>query len=386
MKDRIKKKIIRVATVPISLNILLRGQLSFLSHHYEVLAVSGSGQDLTDVQEREKIRVCPLKMERGISPLKDIISVVKLYRLFKKEKPLIVHSITPKAGLLSMLAGKAACVPIRMHTFTGLIFPSRKGILQNVLIWMDRLLCYCATNVYPEGEGVKADLLKYKITSKPLKVLANGNVNGVDLSVFDPMAYSANDNATLKSVLNIENSFVFIFVGRITKDKGINELIAAFRSVSEFRKNVRLILVGELERSSKPSPKTILEIENNENIRYMGFKEDIRPLLAVSDCLILPSYREGFPNVVLQAGAMGLPSIVTDINGCNEIIIEGVNGTIIDKRDVVSLHNSMLKMIDDDEFHHRLKLNARTMINTRYNQRIVWDALLKEYRSLDYNV
>ncbi len=177
-------KIIRTSTVPISLNILLKGQLKFLAQFFTVIGVSGDGQDLEEVEKREGIKTYPIEMERGISPVKDLVSLYRLYLLFKVEKPQIVHSITPKAGLLTMLAGKMAGVPIRMHTFTGLIFPTRKGLVQKLLIKMDKLLCWSATNIYPEGKGVKDDLIKYKITSKPLKVLANGNVNGIDLDYF----------------------------------------------------------------------------------------------------------------------------------------------------------------------------------------------------------
>lgn len=146
-------KLIRLSTVPLSLNILLKGQLSFLNNFFNIIAVSGNGPDLNVVAEREGVLVYSIEMERKISPFKDVVSLVKLYFYFRNERPFIVHSITPKAGLLSMIAAKLAGVPIRMHTFTGLIFPSKTGILQKILIAMDKLLCLCATNIYPEGEG-----------------------------------------------------------------------------------------------------------------------------------------------------------------------------------------------------------------------------------------
>ena len=177
-------KLIRTTTVPVSLNYLLKGQLSFLNQHFEVVAVSGEDEHLKAVVEREQVRVVPLTMQRAIRPFHDLVALWRLYWLFRTERPQIVHSITPKAGLLSMLAAKMAGVPVRMHTFTGLIFPSRSGFMQKLLIKMDQLLCWAATNIYPEGNGVKLDLIHYGITSKPLKVLANGNVNGIDLEFF----------------------------------------------------------------------------------------------------------------------------------------------------------------------------------------------------------
>lgn len=377
-----KIKNFRISTVPVSLNILLKGQLKFLSNHFAITAISGAGKDLDEVVEREGVKTYVIEIQRNISPFKDVVSLIQLYFYFKKEKPIIVHSITPKAGLLSMLAGKMAGVPIRMHMFTGLIFPTKTGKIQKLLIKMDQLLCWCATNIYPEGNGVKNDLISYEITSKPLKILANGNVNGIDLEYFALDAISNEQQSQLKKELNIEEKdFIFIFVGRLVSDKGINELIQAF---SKFKiQNSRLLLVGPLESDLDPLlSKTLKEIETNPNIISVGFQKDVRPYFAISNCLVFPSYREGFPNVVMQAGAMGLPSIVSNINGCNEIIIEGENGTIIPVKDYEAIKSAMLKMIVDKEFYFKLKENSRSMIRSRYEQSVVWNALLQEYKTL----
>ena len=233
MKVSVRPKIIRTSTVALSLNYLLKGQLAFLNNYYDVVAVSGDDDDLRQVAIREEVCTIAIDMQRSISPLKDLRSLWQLYWLFKKEKPLIVHSITPKAGLLTMLAGYFSGVPIRMHTFTGLIFPTRKGILQKLLIVMDQVLCYCATNIYPEGQGVKNDLIRYKITNKKLEVLANGNVNGIDTSYFDPVLFSNVEKQLLKTTLGIAHEdFVLVFIGRLVGDKGINELIVAFKKLS----------------------------------------------------------------------------------------------------------------------------------------------------------
>ena len=326
-------KLFRISTIPLSLNVLLKGQLSFLRAYYDVTAVSGAGKDLDEVREREGVKIHGISVERQISPVKDFVSLWKLYRFFKKEKPDIVHSITPKAGLLSMIAAKLAGVPVRMHTFTGLIFPTKRGVMQKLLILMDKILCYFATHIYPEGMGVKNDLITYKITKKPLKVLANGNVNGIDSFFFDRSLFGDNDNKVLRSHLEIEaDNFIFIFVGRLVGDKGINELVQAFKQlqVEKNGKRPKLLLVGPLETELDPlSPQSLREIENNSAILNVGYQDDVRPYFAIADALVFPSYREGFPNVVLQAGAMELPAIVSDINGCNEIIISGENGLII---------------------------------------------------------
>ncbi len=377
-----KTKIIRTSTVPISLNYLLKGQLNFLNQYFDVIAVSGEDSHLQAVAEREKVRVVPITLNRTISPFKDLISLWKLYLLFRQERPQIVHSITPKAGLLSMLAAKMARVPIRMHTFTGLIFPSKTGLMQRLLIAMDQLLCWAATNIYPEGEGVKQDLIKYGITTKPMLVLANGNVNGIDLDFFSCSQIDVDQKEELRRELGIlPNDFIFIFVGRLVGDKGINELIKAFSELEI--SNLKLLLLGTFENEIDPlHSETLSKIENNTNILNVGFQSDVRPFFAISNCLVFPSYREGFPNVVMQAGAMGLPCIVTNINGCNEIIIDGENGLIIPTKDVKSLYNSMRKISLNHDFYQNAKCKSRPMIQSRYEQKMVWEEILNEYRIL----
>ncbi|WP_332028682.1 glycosyltransferase family 4 protein [Kaistella sp.] len=378
-------KIIRVATVPLSLNILLRNQFKFLRKYYHVVAISSPGEDLFEVGTRENVDIKGIEIKRKISIINDITALYKLYVYFTKEKPLIVHSITPKAGLLSMMAAKLAGIPIRMHTFTGLIFPTSTGAMKHLLIWMDRLLCYCATNIYPEGQGVRNDLVKYNITKKPLKILANGNVNGIDLTFFDPSIFSEEDKLSLKEKLAIlPHNFVFIFIGRLVKDKGINELIHAFKKLSSSK--AKLLLVGSLEPDHGLEDNTLHEIKNNPDIISVGFQKDVRLFLAISDVLVFPSYREGFPNVVMQAGAMGLPSIVTDINGSNEIIIDQENGIIIPSKNDLTLYESMLMISKDHAVREKLKRNARQMIADRYQQSVVLNALLEEYKNLEKNV
>ena len=382
-----KSKIIRISTVSISLDYLLRGQLKFLNNYYDVLAASGQDIHLDNVAAREGVRVINIPMKRSISPFKDLVSLWNLYRLFCREKPRIVHSITPKAGLLSMTAAYFARVPIRIHTFTGLIFPSKTGIFQSLLILMDKFLCYFATNIYPEGEGVKKDLISYRITNKTLNAIGNGNVNGVDINYFDPNLYSDEKNSESRSNLGIkDDDFVFIFVGRLVKDKGVNELVGAFKKLrdeSNLDFDIFLLLVGDQESILDPlKQKTLNEITNNKNILSLGFKSDIRPYLSIANVLVLPSYREGFPNVLLQAGSMGIPSIVTDVNGCNEIILEGKNGWIIPVKDEDAILDSMKKSMSKRNTIEIKKINIRNRIKQKYQQEFVWNAILKEYESL----
>ena len=381
------KKLFRISTVPVSLNILLKGQLEYLNQFYDVTAISGAGKDLDEVHQRERVKIHPIEMQRQISPFKDLKSLIQLYNYFRKEKPDIIHSITPKAGLLSMIAGKLAGVPIRIHTFTGLVFPYKKGMMQKILILMDKLLCICATNIYPEGRGVKNDLIEYGITQKPLKILGNGNINGIDLDYFNPDLYSEKDSLSIREKLNIgQNDFVFLFVGRLVGDKGINELVKAFSELprssnQNIRRNI-LLLVGPYEDDLDPLlPGTIIEIENNPNIISVGFQKDVRPYFAISDVFVFPSYREGFPNVLLQAGAMGKFSIVTDINGSNEIIENQINGTIIPVRNEIALKLEMMNAIELLKKNQDLKNICRMRIKNMFEQSIIWEVLKNEYKN-----
>lgn len=379
------KKLIRTATVSISLDILLKGQLAFLKDHYEVVAVSGKDSHLDSVSSREGVRTIPVSFQRQISPFKDFVSLLKLYKVLRKEKPLIVHSITPKAGLLTMIAAYFAGVPIRIHTFTGLVFPYKKGFIHHLLLFLDKILCRFATHIIPEGEGVKKDLLAFKVTKKPLKVIANGNVNGIDLDFFNPNKVSQVEQENLKQQLYINaTDFVFVFVGRLVSDKGINELVAAFDIFSSKNSNSKLLLVGPLENDLDPLlQKTKDTISNNKAIISVGFQTDVRPFLAISNVFVFPSYREGFPNVILQAGAMNLPCLVTDISGSNEIIIQNENGIILPVKNEIAIFEAMKLIFEDRNLFLKIKQNARIQIESRFQQELVWKTLLQEYKRLE---
>lgn len=378
-----KRKLIRITTVSVSLYSLLKGQLRFLSDSYEVIGVASDCADeyLDKVREREGVQCVDIAMRREISPLNDVKSLWHLVSLFRKEKPYIVHANTPKGSLLSMIAAWITRVPHRIYTVTGLRFETTTGLFRKLLVAMEKITCACATKVIPEGEGVKKTLMANGITKKPLKVVLNGNINGVDVDYFD----RTEEVMSKVGGIRYSDDFNFVFVGRIVGNKGVNELVRAFESLSAQYGNVSLHLVGNFEPELDPLAKDVERvIKQNHKIVAWGFQNDVRPFLASADILVFPSYREGFPNVVLQAGAMGLPSIVTDINGCNEIIREGVNGKIIPSRDETALHEAMRWMYEhrDGEVKTMAK-QARPMIVERYEQHKVWEALLEEYSSLD---
>jgi len=380
-----KPKLIRITTVPLSLEKLLENQLRFMQQYYSVIAISADEQRLSKVGQREGVQTFAVELTRQITPVADLKALWKLYRFFKKERPFIVHSHTPKAGTIAMLAAKLAGVPHRLHTVAGLPLLEATGKKRQLLNFVEKTTYHCATAVYPNSHGLKEIIIKQGFC-KPakLKVLGNGSTNGIDTSHFNPDLLTEKENDQLRTELGLSKSdLVFIFVGRLVGDKGINELIAAFKTFNQQHPDSKLILVGEQEKELDPLlPETCKEIKDNPSILSVGYRSDIRPYLAISHALVFPSYREGFPNVVMQAGAMCLPSIVTDINGCNEIIKDGENGWVIPPKNPDEILAAMLKFVNDKPKIDNLKINSRKKIVELYEQDVIWKAILAEYNSL----
>ncbi len=374
-------KIIRSSTVPQSLETFCKGVLKELSEDYEIIALSSPGEALDLVGKREGVRTIAVPMERHISILKDLKSLLALIKVFRKERPDMVHSMTPKAGLLCMLAAWWTKVPVRIHTFTGLVFPTSTGLKKRILILTDRITCACATHVIPEGEGVKNDLIENKITRKPLQVLGYGNVRGVDMDYY---TRTSEVEGMAKSLRDPEK-FTFLFVGRIVRDKGINELVAAFRKLAVDNPGIRLFMVGAYEENLDPvDPLTLVAIKTDSSIVSVGRKSgtDLLAYYAASDCFVFPSYREGFPNTVLEAGAMGLPCIVTDINGSREIISNRFNGLVVPSHDADALYEAMKWMLDNPEKRKSMASVSREHIAAHFEQGYVRKCLLDYYREI----
>ncbi len=389
-----KPKLIRLTTVPISMNILLKNQLRFMSGHFEVIGIcSKDEKHFHEIISREGIRLKAIKLTRKFSPFLDMIALAQMIWFFLVEKPAIVHSNTPKSSLLAMIASWMTGVRIRIYTVTGLRFETERGFKRNLLKASEKLTCLLSSKVIPEGEGVKKTLIKERITSKPLAVINNGNVNGIDLDYFSPDAVFEDQEqlSQFKESLGIRReNFVYCFVGRMVKSKGIQEIVSSFVRLTEclltdsasYHMPV-LLLVGPMGDGKDYIGRGLEdEIRNNPAIKYVGRQDDIRPYLQASNVFVFPSYREGFPNVVMQAGAMGLPCIVSDISGCNEIIVHGENGFIVPPKFSDSLHDAMMLLYKDHALRTRLAFKARQMIVDRYDQRDLWAALLKEYQNL----
>lgn len=381
------KKLIRITTVPISLEKLLEGQLSYMQDYFEVTAISADEATLTILGKENGYATHHIPMTRQITPWADFKALVKLYRYLKKEQPQIVHTHTPKAGIVGMLAAKLAGVPIRLHTVAGLPLMEAIGKKRWLLNKVEKFTYTCATKVYPNSKGLYDFIVASGFTTvDKLAVIADGSSNGIDTQHFNPTLFTSSENKALRARLAIAaTDFVFIFVGRLVGDKGINELVAAFKHLrsTSVSRDCKLLLVGPFEHELDPlSPETLNTIENTDAIISVGYQQDVRPYFAISDALVFPSYREGFPNVVMQAGAMGLPAIVSDINGCNEIIRPNVNGLIVPSKDSDALQDAMLQFINDEVLFGSLTKQSRQLIVSRYEQQKVWEALLEMYQGL----
>ena len=376
--SRNKKKIIRTVTVPQSLGFCREVMLRMEKMGYESVAVTSPGETLDKFRaDCPQIKTIEVPMERHISLLKDFRALLKMIRVMMRERPYVVHSMTPKAGLLSMVAAWLTGVPVRIHTFTGLIWPTSIGFKRKVLMLMDRLLCACATHVIPEGQGVMNDLRDYGVCRKPMRVLGYGNVKGVDMEKFNPARFTP--------TASDDKPFTFVFVGRIVGDKGINELVEAFTHLHDEHSKTPLVLLGVFEKQLDPvSELTQNRINASNAIEACGAKygDELLQMYVDADCFVMPSYREGFPNTVLEAGAMGLPSIVTDINGSREIIIEGENGLIVPSKDADALYGAMERMLTDEPMRKSMAEKARGLIASRFEKGFVQQCLLDFYEEI----
>lgn len=359
-----------------------KGQLRFLSDTFEVTAISSDAGQLEAFGRDEGIKTCCIPIERYPSPIKDARSLWRLYRYFRKSRPYIVHGNTAKA-LLPLLAAKLARVPVRVNMAHGSLHQGYSGIKRTMVKLLERAICRCSTEILCVSFGVKDKLLREHICGRKsvVKVIGHGSPNGIDTARFDRTLF---DRQQLRAGLRIPaDAFVFCYVGRINREKGINELAAAFNELAGRHADVRLLLVGPVEEHRAINEEARELIGSHPSIHAAGYQEDIRPYMALSDTVVLPSYREGFGLTLIEAGAMGLPCIATDVMGCNEVIMDGITGRLVPARDMKSLCAMMEWFYEHRDGELRtMGERARQRVAERYEQRAVWNAYLDEYASL----
>jgi glycosyltransferase involved in cell wall biosynthesis len=380
------KKLIRITTVPMALRYLLPGQMHFMQQNgFDVLMISSDGKELADVIANEECRHIIVPMTRRITPIQDLKCLIQLIKIFKKEKPAIVHTHTPKAGLLGMMAAKYCGVKIRVHTVAGLPLMVEKGFKALLLKFIEKITYSAATQVWPNSFSLLQIIKDKKLTTeKKLKVIGKGSSNGIDTVRFDirnlPEVHSH----------EIENSFHFspsnkylLCVGRLVADKGIPELVKVFCSLQTKIANLKLILVGQFEKELDPLPAgTISEIDENESIIHVDWTEEVEYYLAISDYFVFPSHREGFPNVLLQAGAMNLPIICSNIEGNVDIVKEKITGLLFEKANEQQLMQQIEFALDNPEAMKQMAKNLCEIIQADYHREHIWKSILDEYQKL----
>ncbi len=386
MRGSQKPLLIRVSTVPLSLHKLLKGQMRYMQENgFLVHLVSSPGTEINAVMESEGCGLTTISMTRSITPVLDLISMIRLWFLFFKLKPAIVHTHTPKAGLLGMLAASLAGVPVKLHTIAGLPWMESKGVKKKILMQVERLTISLSTRVHVNSQHL-LDFMRFEgLDPKPskLKLNGHGSSNGIDSDYYSRANVSLEQIDGLKQVAKPgNNAFVWLFVGRIVGDKGILELVEAFLSVQSQYPQDQLWLVGPFENKDRLKPSLIKSINDNKNIITWGYCDDVRPFYAAADVLVFPSYREGFPNVPMQAAAMECPMILSDINGCNEIVEKNVNGMLVPVKNADSLADAMLLIRNNPELRKYFTRNSLDNVNKKFSNQTIWKLLAAEYNEL----
>jgi len=378
-------KLIRITTVPLSLKLLLAGQMKFMKEHgWDVLMISSDGREVQQVIRSEEVRHEVVSFTRQITPFQDLVCIWKLIQLFKREKPDIVHTHTPKAGLLGMIAAKFAGLNIRIHTIAGIPYMAAEGRRRGLLEKVEKWTYDYATEVWPNSEGLKSFVLEQQLCPESkLRIIGKGSSNGVDLSKFNREVLKENHlvAATMR-ILPGEDDFIILAVGRLVKDKGIQELVDAFLE-SKIASMSKLVLLGSYEQELDPlSPELIQTIESNPRIVQIDWSDHVAHYMALSDLLVHASHREGFPNVLLEAGAMQLPIICSDIIGNRDIITQQKTGLIFPVKDKEVLKEAMEFAFVKREKMTNMATSLFTEIIENYDRRKIHEELLSNYNRL----
>lgn len=378
-----RKKILRITTVSHSLDLLLKGQLKYIGENgYDVCVACSKDDKVSAIEEREKVKYYKLELTRTLNPFKDLVSLFKAIKLILRLRPDIVHTHSPKAGIVGMMASWICRVPLRVHTVAGLPLTEASGLKKKVLVAVERITYMCSNFVLPNSIKQK-DYILDKIYNHPkVEVIGKGSSNGIDLEYFSPSEKIEEEVKVLNDKFGITKSnIVLCFVGRLTNYKGVNELVLAFNTLNEKHPSLKLLLVGPYEDINPLLPEVLDIIKENKNIFDVGHQSDIRPYLCAADIFIFPSYREGFPQSLMQAAAMNLACIASDINGCNEIIDNRKTGLLINPKSIAEIETSVEELIINTELRLLLASNARKLMEQEYDQKIFWKKILNFYNT-----
>ncbi|WP_303007025.1 glycosyltransferase family 4 protein [Bacteroides congonensis] len=377
----VKKKFFITTTIPMTLGFF-KGQCKTLRDIYDVCAVSSPHKELMLFAQQEGIRYKVLKMERDISIFSDLCALFKWIWLLSVERPYVVHANTPKASLLAMVAAWLTFRPIRIYMCHGLRYQGCAGMKRRILMTMERISCFCANRVICVSNGVREQFAEDGICSlNKSKVIMYGSANGVDTEYFNPEIV---DDLAVRTQYSIKDSdLVCVFIGRMVRDKGVEELVDVVAQLHNDGFPVKLLMVGgREEKLDALSERTEQLIKDAEYIIECGRQSDVRTFIKASKLLVLPSYREGFGQVLVEANSLGIPVIASRIIGCQNVVNERVNGLLCEPRDKVSLYNCMFSLFSDEKLYKSIKLECRQYTISHFDRKILINAYVQYYASL----
>jgi len=377
-----KIKIVRITTVPQSLWKIMEGQLAYMNKFYEMYAVSTPGDKLEIVKNREGVKTVGIEMKRGIAPFSDLVSLWQLIKFMRFAKPDIVHTHSPKAGLLGMLAASFTGVKIRLHTVAGMPLESRKGWVRLMLMQMEKLTYSKAHMVFPNSVSLKNFILENKFSNpNKVRVLGHGSSNGIDLEHFGATESLKKEGEKLRNSLGIaKGTVVFGFLGRMVKDKGVNELVRSFKRMKDNDKNVALVMGGKFEDHLDPLESEVRSyIDKSKDIHFLGYLADVRPMLMMTDVFVFPSHREGLPGALLQAAAMGCAIIAAEATGSKDII-NNENGILTRIGEEEDIYNAMVAYLNPDKRKTKQSKVSQS-IAEKYDRNYVWECIRREYET-----
>ena len=380
-----RQAVLHVATVGMS-TTFLRGQVRWVRDRgFEPHVAAARGERLASFGRKEGVAVHPVPMSRRVSPLRDLGSLVRLVRLMRRVRPTVVHAHTPKAGLLAMLAATLVRVPVRIYQLRGLPLETASGLVRQLLWLSDRLACGLAHRVIANSDSLRQVAVREGLCPEAkLRVLVHGSGNGVDAAGrFDPARLRGKTRVETRDRWGIpRDARVIGFVGRLVRDKGVAELAAAWRALREQHADLHLLVVGPFEERDPVSAETRAALEGDPRVHLTGANWETPSLYAAMDVVALPTYREGFPNVPLEAAAMELPVVATRVTGCVDAVEDGVTGTLVPAREAETLAAALGRYLDDPALRRRHGRAGRERVLREFRPEAIWEAVHAEYVAL----
>lgn len=374
--------IVYIVTSSMTADLLLRGQLAFMRQYgFRVTLIVAPGDGIDRISAREGVEVITIPMERQPSPLKDVVAIFRLIQVLRKLRPDIVNYSTPKASLLGGIASFVTRVRQRVYVLRGLRVEGMTGLKRLIFLNAESVPAWCATNILCNSASLRREAMRLEVVSESKsKVLGSGSSNGVDCERFTASDLMVEEAAVLRRQLGIhDHDTVIGFLGRMVKDKGVAELLAAFEQLSERHANIHLVLVGPREVGDDLDADGWHKLSTQPCVHWLGPRAETPPVYAMFDLFVLPTYREGLPNVALEAAAMGKPVITTRVTGAKDALVDGQTGTLVKSHDANDLARAIEKYLISPELRREHGEAGRQWVNGRFRSELIWTQLAEEY-------